>query len=113
MVEQIDFIYFLLSSGYLSTDYMSFRSIFMPGGLTENDNTFIKAVMSGTDVVKSFSIPLENTKNVVARLKKLGVIERENAQHPAVICWLIHNEPDTLADNTATWLNQTTVADHN
>ncbi len=107
MVEQIDFIYFLLSSGYLSTDYMSFRSIFMPGGLTENDNTFIKAVMSGNDVVKSFSIPLENTKNVVARLKKLGVIERENAQHPAVICWLIDNEPDTLADNTATWLNQT------
>ncbi|MCV5403618.1 hypothetical protein OFM88_29120, partial [Escherichia coli] len=45
--EQIDFIFFLLSSGYLSTDYMSYRSIFIPGGLSETDNLFLKDVMSG------------------------------------------------------------------
>ncbi|MFP1592813.1 hypothetical protein ACLB1M_33315 [Escherichia coli] len=30
----IDFIYFLLSHGYLPTDYMAYRSVFMPGSLS-------------------------------------------------------------------------------
>lgn len=105
--EQLDFVYFLLSSGYLSTDYMSFRSVFMPGALSENDNTFIKSVMAGNDPGELFILPLQNTPNVVARLKKLAVIERENAQHPDIISWLLENAPDTLAENTAALLNQT------
>lgn len=105
--EQMDFIYFLLSSGYLSTDYMSFRSVFMPGVLTENDNTFIKLVMAGNDAGESFTIPLQNTPNVIARLKKLAVIERENAQHPDIIRWLLEHQPGTLKDNMAALLNQT------
>ncbi|CAM8681439.1 MULTISPECIES: hypothetical protein [Leclercia] len=104
--EQLDFVYFLLSSGYLSTDYMSFRSVFMPGVLTENDNIFIKSVMAGNDAGESFTIPLQNTPNVVARLKKLAVIERENAQHPDIIHWLLDNAPETLKENTAALLGQ-------
>lgn len=105
--EQLDFIYFLLSSGYLSTDYMSFRSVFMPGVLTENDNSFIKSVMAGNDAGESFTIPLQNIPNVVARLKKLAVMERENAQHPDIIHWLLDNAPETLKENTAALLVQT------
>lgn len=104
--EQLDIVYFLLSSGYLSTDYMSFRSVFMPGVLTENDNIFIKSVMAGNDADESFTIPLQNTPNVVARLKKLAVIERENAQHPDIIHWLLDNAPETLKENTAALLGQ-------
>lgn len=104
--EQLDFVYFLLSSGYLSTDYMSFRSVFMPGVLTENDNTFIKSVMAGNDAGESFTIPLQNTPNVVARLKKLAVIERENAQHPDIIHWLLDNSPETLKENTVALFSQ-------
>lgn len=106
MAEQLDFIYFLLSSDYLATDYMSFRSVFMPGALTENDNAFIKSVMAGDDANESFTIPLENLPHVVTRLKKLGVIERENAQHPDVIRWLLDNDPGTLAENTSVLLSQ-------
>ncbi|XDN94198.1 hypothetical protein KPL62_18625 [Enterobacter ludwigii] len=106
MAEQLDFIYFLLSSDYLATDYMSFRSVFMPGALTENDNAFIKSVMAGDDANESFTIPLENLPHVVIRLKKLGVIERDNAQHPDVIRWLLDNEPGTLAENTSSLLSQ-------
>ncbi len=106
MAEQLDFIYFLLSSDYLATDYMSFRSVFMPGALTENDNAFIKSVMAGDDANESFTIPLENLPHVVTRLKKLGVIEWDNAQHPDVIRWLLDNEPGTLAENTSALLSQ-------
>ncbi|GKW27539.1 hypothetical protein AB6D34_14025 [Pectobacterium brasiliense] len=105
--EQLDFIYFLLSSGYVSTDYMSFRSIFLPGGLSESDNIFIKSVMAGNDAVDTFPLHPENIENVVTRLKKLGVIERENAQHPAVTHWLLDNDPVTLAENTTVLLSQT------
>lgn len=104
--EMLDFVYFLLSSGYLSTDYMSFRSVFMPGVLTENDNIFIKSVMAGNDAGESFTIPLQNIPNVVARLKKLAVIERENAQHPDIIHWMLDNAPETLKENTAALLGQ-------
>lgn len=106
MAEQLDFIYFLLSSNYLATDYMSFRSVFMPGALTENDNVFIKSVMADDDANESFTIPLENLPHVVTRLKKLGVIERDNAQHPDIIRWLLDNEPGTLAENTSALLSQ-------
>ncbi|EDE2123724.1 hypothetical protein GBD58_24960, partial [Salmonella enterica] len=105
--EQIDFIFFLLSSGYLSTDYMSYRSIFIPGGLSETDNLFLKDVMSGKGPEKTFSLHLDNVNNIVARLKKLGVLQRDNAQHPAVIRWLLDNEPDTLKNNIIALLSQT------
>ncbi|MEB6617821.1 hypothetical protein MXL95_22765 [Escherichia coli] len=105
--EQIDFIFFLLASGYLSTDYMSYRSIFIPGGLSETDNLFLKDVMSGKDPEKTFSLHLDNVNNIVARLKKLGVLQRDNAQHPAVIGWLLDNEPDTLKNNIIALLSQT------
>lgn len=44
---QIDFLYFLLSHGYLSTDCMAYRSVFMPGSLSTEDNNFIRAVTAG------------------------------------------------------------------
>lgn len=105
--EQIDFIFFLLSSGYLSTDYMSYRSIFIPGGLSETDNLFLKDVMSGKGPEKTFSFHLDKVNNIVERLKKLGVLQRDNAQHPAVIRWLLDNEPDTLKRNIMVSLSQT------
>ncbi|MCZ6144900.1 hypothetical protein O5255_26510 [Escherichia coli] len=43
----IDFIYFLLSHGYLSTDYMAYRSSLYAGSLSTEDNNFIRAVTSG------------------------------------------------------------------
>lgn len=104
--EQIDFIFFLLSSGYLSTDYMSYRSIFIPGGLSETDNLFLKDVMSGKGPEKTFSFHLDKINNIVERLKKLGVLQRDNAQHPAVIRWLLDNEPDTLKRNIMASLSQ-------
>ncbi|EHH7578539.1 hypothetical protein J5J28_004942, partial [Escherichia coli] len=50
---------------------------------------------------------LDNVNNIVERLKKLGVLQRDNAQHPAVIRWLIENDPDTLKNNIMALLSQT------
>lgn len=97
--EQNNFIFFLLSNGYLSTDYMSYRSIFMAGGLSESDNSFLKAVMAGKDPEKTFSFHLDKVKNVIDRLRKLGVLQRENAQHPAVTTWLLEHDTLTLKKN--------------
>ncbi|QOV70877.1 hypothetical protein [Citrobacter sp. BDA59-3] len=97
--EQHGFIFFLLSNGYLSTDYMFYRSIFMAGGLSENDNAFLKAVMAGSEPEKTFHFHLDNTYNVIDRLRKLGVLQRYNAQHPAVITWLLDNDALTLRQN--------------
>ncbi|QWT43222.1 hypothetical protein KNV89_19635 [Dickeya dadantii] len=97
--EQNDFIYFLLSSGYLSTDYMSYRSIFMAGGLSESDNTFIKAVMAGNGPEKTFNYSLDKIDNVIKRLRKLGVMHRANAQHPLIALWLLDNDSDVLIQN--------------
>ena len=38
---------------------------------------------------------------------KAGVLQRDNAQHPAVIRWLIDNDPDTLKNNIMALLSQT------
>lgn len=74
---------------------MSYRSIFIPGGLSETDNLFLKDVMSGKGPEKhSHSILI--TLIILLNDSKAGVLQRDNAQHPAVIRWLIDNDPDTL-----------------
>ncbi|HDL6991988.1 TPA: pcar [Yersinia enterocolitica] len=104
--EQLDFIYFLLLNSYISTDYMSYRSIFMAGGLSSNDNNFIKAVTAGKEADSTIGMPLEKVENVISRLRKLGVGLQENAQHPDVLRWLLENEPVSLQQNLLTQLEQ-------
>ncbi|MBY7256610.1 pcar [Escherichia coli] len=92
----LDFIYFLLSHGYLSTDYMAYRSVFMPGSLSTEDNNFIRAVASGRIPDETAKMPLSNIANTVAKLHGLGILMHDNAWHPQILCYLMHNDTNSL-----------------
>lgn len=92
----LDFIYFLLSQGYLSTDYMAYRSVFMPGSLSTEDNSFIRAVTSGRLSDETAKMPLSNIANTVVKLHGLGMLMHENAWHPLILWYLMHNDKVSL-----------------
>lgn len=93
---QIDFLYFLLSHGYLSTDYMAYRSVFMPGSLSTEDNNFIRAVTAGRSPDETVKMPLSNIANTVAKLHGLGMLMHDNAWHPQILWHLMYNNKASL-----------------
>lgn len=97
-VAQFDFIYSLLRWGYLSTDYMSYRSVFIPGSLSSNDNDFIRAVSAGRDYSVTSGMPLDRTANVVKKLKELGLLLQDNAWHAGVLLNLLEHDRHQLRE---------------
>lgn len=91
-VAQFDFIYSLLRWGYLSTDYMSYRSVFIPGSLSSNDNDFVRAVSASKEYSITSEIPLDRTANVVKKLKELGLLLQDNAWHAGVLLNLLEHD---------------------
>ncbi|EOL8955873.1 pcar [Cronobacter dublinensis] len=96
--SQLEFIYSLLRWGYLSTDYMSYRSVFIPGSLTSNDNDFIRAVGAGREHSVTTTMTLEKTANVVAKLKELGLLLQDNAWHNGVLSYLLEHDRSMLKE---------------
>lgn len=94
--EILDFMYFLLSNGYLSSDYMAYRSVFMPGSLSTEDNDFIRAVTSGRIPVDTAKMPLNNIANTVEKLHGLGMLMHDNSWHPQILRHLMHNDRISL-----------------
>ncbi|MBN3052239.1 pcar [Pectobacterium brasiliense] len=92
--SQFDFIYSLLRWEYLSTDYMSYRSIFIPGNLSSSDNEFILAVSAGRDYSITTAMPLERTANVIKKLNELGLLHQDNAWHARVLLHLLQHESE-------------------
>ncbi|MCO5784235.1 pcar [Citrobacter meridianamericanus] len=90
--SNLDFIFFLLSHGYLSTDYMAYRSVFMPGSLSMEDNNFIRAVTSGRRPDETAKMPISNIANTVAKLRGLGMLMHDNAWHPQLLRHLLYND---------------------
>lgn len=95
--EQMEFIYFLLRCGYISTDYMSYRSVFMPGSLTKEDNDFIRAVSAGRSSGGTTVMPLVNIANVIRKLTELGLTLQENAWHPTILHHLLYEDRPLLS----------------
>lgn len=93
---QIDFLYFLLSHGYLSTDYMAYRSVFIPGSLSTDDNNFIRAVTTGRTPDETAEMPLSSVANTVAKLRGLGMLMHDNAWHSQILKYLMYNDPVSL-----------------
>lgn len=94
---QFDFIYSLMSWNYLSTDYMSYRSVFIPGSLSRSDNDFVRAVSAGKDLIFTTAMPLERTTNVVEKLRALGLLHQENAWHTGVLQHLLAHDRNRLS----------------
>jgi len=94
---QFDFIYSLMSWNYLSTDFMSYRSVFIPGSLSRGDNDFVRAVSAGKDLIFTTAMPLERTANVVEKLRALGLLHQENAWHAGVLQHLLAHDRNRLS----------------
>ncbi|TDS90416.1 pcar [Erwinia rhapontici] len=94
---QFDFIYSLMSWNYLSTDFMSYRSVFIPGSLSRGDNDFVRAVSAGKDLIFTTAMPLERTANVVEKLRALGLLHQDNAWHAGVLQYLLTHNRNRLS----------------
>ncbi|CAM7981756.1 YobI family P-loop NTPase [Leclercia adecarboxylata] len=90
--SQFDFIYSLLRWEYLSTDYMSYRSVFIPGSLSSSDNDFVRAVSAGREHAITAAMPLEKTANVIKKLKEIGLLLHDNAWHASVLLHMLKYE---------------------
>lgn len=94
--SQLDFIFSLLRWDYLSTDYMAYRSVFIPGSLSSIDNEFIRALSAGKSVEHTSSMPLDKTENVIKKLKELGLLFHDGAWHASVLHYLLQHDKNTL-----------------
>jgi hypothetical protein len=94
--SQLDFIFSLLRWDYLSTDYMAYRSVFIPGSLSSIDNEFIRALSAGKAVEHTSSMPLDKTENVIKKLKELGLLFHDGAWHAGVLLYLLQHDKYTL-----------------
>lgn len=96
--EQLEFIYFLLVNGYITSGYMFYRSVFRPGSLSTEDNEFIKAVSIGRNPEQTLSMPLHEIENVVSKLNSLSLIMKRSAWHPDVLLYLLGHNTLTLRE---------------
>ncbi|MFP2405421.1 hypothetical protein ACLEVJ_21175 [Enterobacter ludwigii] len=85
----IEFLFFMLSNGYIEQDYMQYRSIFHAGALSKTDNIFIQKVASkvGFDELKDFH--LDNVPNIFEKLDGLSFKFYEGVLHPDIMSYLI------------------------
>lgn len=103
-----DALYLLLSRGFLDQDFMRSRSVFQEGGLSSEDNEFIK------DVPLGLSFEMSNEKYVIDDVK--GVIDEINAQnflhfdallHHQVLAYLLRSGDTRIDDMIATLFSRT------
>ncbi|UUE46901.1 YobI family P-loop NTPase [Pectobacterium aroidearum] len=93
---ELDILVLLLTDGFLSTDYMSFRSVFREGALSISDNDFIRAVTAHAEPEITVSISLEQISSVWQELQTLAASRQENALHPQLLLWLMRNRTSAL-----------------
>jgi len=103
-----DALYLLLSRGFLDQDFMRSRSVFQEGGLSIEDNEFIK------DVPLGLSFEMSNEKYVIDDVK--GVIDEISAQnflhfdallHHQVLDYLLRSGDTRVDDMIAALFNRT------
>ncbi|MBN3228005.1 hypothetical protein [Pectobacterium brasiliense] len=93
---ELDILVLLLTDGFLSTDYMSFRSVFREGALSISDNDFIRAVTAHAEPEITVGISLEHISSVWEELQELAASSQENALHPQLLLWLMRNRTSAL-----------------
>lgn len=94
----IEFLFFMLSNGYIEQDYMQYRSIFHAGALSKTDNIYIQKVASkvGFDELKDFH--LDNVPNIFEKLEALSFKFYEGVLHPGIMSYLIGRQRVTAED---------------
>ena len=103
----LDALYFLLANGYLMQDFMMYRSIFHEGGISVNDNDFIKSI--GLDLscaAANRDYAVDNEKMVITDLASQNFIYRDGAMHHQLIEYMIDNHSEYLNEMISSIFNK-------
>lgn len=86
----LDVLYYLTTQKYIDQDFMRSRSIFHEGGITDNDNEFIKKVAQDISVrVSNTEYTIDDDKLVVNELESMNFLHREAVFHHKIISGMI------------------------
>ncbi|MDF7630732.1 hypothetical protein PUG46_15835 [Erwiniaceae bacterium L1_55_4] len=98
-----DALYLLLSRGYLDQDFMRSRSIFQEGGLSVNDNEFVKSVALGVSSERANAdLAIDDVSKVVRELSAQHLLHYDAAMHHQVVAHMLKENDTRLDDMLAT-----------
>ncbi|WP_110877665.1 hypothetical protein [Franconibacter helveticus] len=98
-----DALYLLLSRNYLDQDFMRSRSIFQEGGLSVNDNEFIKYIALGVPNEKANTeLVIDDVDKVILEMSTQHLLHYEAAMHHQIVGRMLKNNDPQLDDMLAT-----------
>lgn len=98
-----DALYLLLSRGYLDQDFMRSRSVFHEGGLSVNDNEFVKNVALGLSSEKSNTeFAIDDVAGVLREITAQHLLHHDAVLHHQIIAHLLSSSASLLDEMFAT-----------
>ena len=98
-----DALYLLLSRGYLDQDFMRSRSVFHEGGLSVNDNEFIKNVALGLSAIRSNEdIALDDVSGVILEIGAQHLLHHDASLHHQIVAHMLKTDDERLNEMLAT-----------
>lgn len=95
-------LYLLLSRGFLDQDYMRSRSVFHEGGLSVNDNEFIKQIPLGLSFEKSNdSHVIDDVRGVIDEIRIQHFLHFDAVLHHQILAYLLQKDVSSLDDMIA------------
>ncbi len=95
-------LYLLLSRGFLDQDYMRSRSVFHEGGLSVNDNEFIKQIPLGLSFEKSNdSHVIDDVRGVIDEICIQHFLHFDAVLHHQILAYLLQKDVSSLDDMIA------------
>lgn len=88
-------IRFLISSGMIDDSYERFISVSHPGDLSNGDRDFLKLLLQGNPIDRSYSV--DDAASVLMKLDA-SALARENARNFSLVAFILHSKNDTLID---------------
>lgn len=103
-----DALYLLLSRGYLDQDFMRSRSVFHDGGLSINDNEFIKNVALGLSATRSNEdIALDDVSGVILEIGAQHLLHHDASLHHQIVAHMLKTGDRRLDEMLATLFTKT------
>ncbi|WP_455821219.1 YobI family P-loop NTPase [Pseudomonas cerasi] len=98
-----DALYLLLSRGYLDQDFMRSRSVFHDGGLSVNDNEFIKNVALGLSATRSNEdIALDDVSGIILEIGAQHLLHHDASLHHQIVAHMLETGDGRLDEMLAT-----------
>ncbi|MGO2569751.1 MAG: YobI family P-loop NTPase [Serratia proteamaculans] len=102
-----DALYLLLSRGYLDQDFMRSRSVFHGGGLSLNDNEFIKNVALGMSSTKSNeNVALDDVSGVIMEIASQHLLHHDATMHHQIVAHMLKTGDGRFDEMLATLFNK-------